>query len=278
MSDSDDWITLEQAAEFMRSGTGRGVKIAVLDTGIDTTHPSLAGVRLLHDHAYEEVYEPTTTLETVSGNNEDFHGHGTAVADIIHRVAPEAEIGSFHVLVKNTESRTEIVARGAVEAIDRGYSILNCSFGCNVPEHALRYKSWVDMAYLKNVHVVAAGSSVDPREELWPGFFTSVISVDVADLPDENDLYYKRDSVVEFYAHAVNLKVAWSSKLFRHITGSSFAAARVTGLLARLLSEAPHLTPCQAKAILHRIARPWPPAAGEVSYREAPPPQSLFYL
>ena len=70
----------------------------------------------------------------------DLFGHGTAIAAIIRRIAPEAEIGSFRVLGESLDSRTVIIREGVRQAIERGYHVLNCSFGCGVLEHIFQYK------------------------------------------------------------------------------------------------------------------------------------------
>jgi subtilisin family serine protease len=116
----------------------------------------------------------------VPGEGRDLFGHGTAVAGIIRAAAPEAEIGSIRVLGESLSARTAIILEGARQAIERGYHILNCSLGCGVPEHVLKYKNWVDEAYLKGVHVVAACNNLDSARPEWPGFFTSVLTVNMA--------------------------------------------------------------------------------------------------
>ena len=71
------------------------------------------------------------------------------------------------------------------------------------------------------------------------------------------DLFYKPGTLVEFATRGVDVEVAWCDGLMKKVTGSSFAAPRVAGMLARLLSVEPGLRPMQAKALFHQIARPW---------------------
>src|SRR5215207_8404902 len=123
------WISPDEAAEALRTGTGKGVRIAVLDSGIETGHPHLRYVPWAEDVA---VVESGFKLEIMAGNGQDLFGHGTAVTGIIHRIAPDAEIASYRVLGSSLEARTTIVQEGALLAIGRGYHILNCSFGCMI--------------------------------------------------------------------------------------------------------------------------------------------------
>ena len=245
------WISPEEAAEALRTGTGRGVRIAVLDSGIETRHPALGGVAWGEDLA---VVEAGFQLEVMPGGGHDLFGHGTAVAGIIHRMAPEAEIASFRVLGSSLEARTAIVQEGALLAIERGYHILNCSFGCMISEHVHRYKHWVDRAYINGAHVVAACSNSGAHRQEWPAFFSSVIGVNMARAESDELLLLRRGTLVEFAAHGVDVDVPWSEGKTKRVTGSSFAAPHVTGLLARLLSVHPHLHPLEAKALLRRIA------------------------
>jgi subtilisin len=196
-------------------------------------------------------------LKVVPGGGRDLFGHGTAVAGIIRQTAPEAEIGSIRVLGESLAARTAIILEGARQAIERGYHLLNCSLGCGVPEHVLKYKSWVDEAYLKGVHVVAACNNQDSARPEWPGFFTSVLTVNMARTDQSGELFYKAGHLVEFAARGVDVEVPWSGGGMKKVTGSSFAAPRVSGMLACLLSQVPEITPLQAKALFHRLARPW---------------------
>jgi subtilisin len=196
-------------------------------------------------------------LVTTQNSGEDVYGHGTAVAGIIHATAPDAEIGSFRVLDAHNNSRSAIVCEAVRQALDAGYNIINCSFGCGVLDQVLDYKTWVDEAYLKGTHIVAACNNFDFLRPEWPGFFATVITVNMARTPDESRFWYKGGTLVEFAARGVDVEVAWRNGGTKQVTGSSYAAPRVAGLLARLLSGRPDLTPLQAKALLHALAAPW---------------------
>jgi subtilisin family serine protease len=252
----NSWIGLEEAERAIAEGDGNGVPVAVIDSGIEVTHPQLAGISLVDDLAIVPV---GPKLRVMQGDGKDVFGHGTAVAGIILALAPRCRLGSIRVLGSNNTSKTEIIRRAAQEALERGYKILNCSFGCALQSQVLMYKSWVDEAYLKGVHITAACNNDDFRKPEWPAYFPSVISVNMAVTEDALQFYYRTGTLVEFVAKGVNVKVPWSDGKEKLVTGSSFAAPRLAGLLARLLSVYPDLSPLQAKAILHRIAKPWQP-------------------
>jgi subtilisin family serine protease len=240
------WITPVQAANAMEQGDGQGVRIAVLDSGIESSHPNFSGRRL-----YDDLL-PEADGQIRAGKGEDLYGHGTAVAGIIWRLAPKAEIGSFRVLGSSLSARTAQVSVAARRCISLGYRILNCSFGCGISGHLPLYKEWVDNAFLSGVHVVAASGSPEVSE--WPAHLSSVLGVDCA-LSNEGGLRYLRGRMVEFAAPAAEVRVPWKHGGHRVMTGSSFAAAWLSGILARLLSVYPEIDPFLAKSLLRRVAR-----------------------
>ncbi len=247
-------LKLEEARKALTNGTGKGVRIAVLDSGIEIDHPEFVSLRLIDDL---HVVDSGIQIEVKPGDGTDIFGHGTAIAGVIRRIAPDAEIGSIRVLGESLASRTVIIREGIRQAIDRSYHILNCSFGCRVAEHIFQYKEWIDEAYLKGIHIVSACNNLDFRQQEWPGYFPSVITVNMAQLDNDDTFFYKSGHLVEFLARGVNVTLPWNHHLTREVTGSSFAAPVLTGLLARLISVFPNLTPLEAKALLHRLATPW---------------------
>ncbi len=254
------WINLEEAARALNEGDGAGVAVAVIDSGIQTSHPQFNGISLKDDVA---VVPADHKLKVVPGNGLDVFGHGTAVAGIVLSLAPRCQVGSFRTLGVNNSCKTEIIERAVQEAVNRGYRILNCSFGCALQAKLLRYKSWVDDAYLKGVHVVAACNNEDFRTPEWPAYFPSVVAVNMMRTDDDCLFFYQRGTLVEFAAKGIDVKVPWVGGREKTVTGSSFAAPRLAALLARLLSIYPDITPLQAKAILHKIAQPWQNASGK---------------
>jgi subtilisin family serine protease len=248
------WLSLDEARQALAHGTGKGVRIAVIDSGIEIDHPQLQGLVLQDDlHIVAEGVQ----IQVKPGDGTDIFGHGTAVASIIRQIAPEAEIGSFRVLGERLASRTVIIREGVRQALDKGYHILNCSFGCGVKEQIFEYKDWIDEAYLKGIHVVAACNNIDFTIPEWPGYFPSVITVNMASTLEELRFFYKPGQLVEFSARGVDVQAAWRNRETRPVTGSSFATPRVAALLARILSTSGNLHPLEAKALLHQMADEW---------------------
>jgi subtilisin family serine protease len=206
------------------------------------------------------VVEDGLRLATVEGGCKDVFGHGTAIAGIIRRVAPEAEIGSFRVLGEQLRSRTLIIREGVRLALERGYHILNCSFGCGREDHVLHYKDWIDEAYLRGRHIVAACNNQDFMKREWPGHFPTVITVNFSEARNapHDELFYRPGNLVEFIAPGQDIVVAWLAGAIKKVTGSSFATPYVAGLLARLISSCPSLSPLHTKTLLQKLADPIP--------------------
>jgi subtilisin family serine protease len=225
------WISPEEAKAAIRGATGKGVKIAILDSGVEIVHPGLARMKLVDDIA---ILTEGNTLHVCAGDGQDLYGHGTAIAGIIHSIAPDAEIGSFRVLGHQLASRTPIHCEGVRQALDRGYEVLNCSVGCpGISKYLMGFKTWVDEAYLKGVHIVTACSNENFTFREWPSHFPSVISVNMARTDRADTLFYRPGNLVEF------------------------AAPVAAAILARLLSAYPGLSPLVAKELLCRTSEPW---------------------
>ncbi len=256
ISDRFAFPTLAQVREASENGTGRGVKVAVIDSGIEANHPRLANASIIDLVAFEERHG---VVEVVEENADDSFGHGTAVADIIHRNAPEAEIGSFRVIDARSVSRTHLICAGVREAMRRGYHILNCSFGCRgMAKFILPHKEWSDEAWLKGVHVVAACSNTDNDEAEWPSHFAPVFGVDLAETEEEK-IYYRPEHLVSFSARGENVEVAWLNGGIQRQTGTSFAAPKISAHIARILSVYPGIPPSMMYALVSSIAEPWHP-------------------
>jgi subtilisin len=243
----------DEARDALDRGTGAGVRLAIIDSGVEVRHPNLAGLALADDIA---IANDGVRLTPVAGEGIDVYGHGTAIASIVRRIAPDITLGSFRVLDAALGSRTAIIREGVRQAIDRGYQILNCSFGCRgEAKYVMHYKEWVDESYLKGIHVVAACNNFDFSIPEWPGHFPTVVTVNMA-RSDGLAFFYRSGNLVEFAAAGDRVNVSWKGGEEKTVTGSSYAAPLVAGLLARLISVYPQLSPLEAKALLHRIAAP----------------------
>lgn len=247
------WPDLEVAREALKSGNGSGVKVAIIDSGIDVGHPDLSGLTLEDDVS---VSCDGINLQIFEGVGGDVYGHGTAVASLVRKEAPGVSIGSFRALDSSNHARSFVIAECVNQAISRGYQVINCSFGCRgLPRYLMEYKEWVDRAYLEGVQVVAACSNIDVGIREWPAYFPSVISVRGIDCaPDE--LYFSPGRMVSFFASGERVEVPWLNGEKKVETGSSYAAPLVAGKIAKLISGLPGVNPWTIKPLLSALAQP----------------------
>jgi subtilisin family serine protease len=133
--------------------------------------------------------------------------------------------------------------------------LVNCSFGSTSRQDLPAFKRLVDQAFCRNTWIVAASSNLDPGLEEYPGAFPSVFTVTSAGADEVATLVRRPGELTEFAAPGANIRVAWKGGGNRILTGSSFAAPRLTALLAGLRAEHPHWNACQAKTWLYSRCR-----------------------
>lgn len=248
MSLLQPWPGREECLAALREGTGEGVRVAVLDTGVDVSHESLAQMCFGGAWAVRAQFED---LSVEVSAPDDVAGHGTAVAALIHKLAPEAEIISVRVLDAGLrQDRHRAIREGAMFAMRMDAQILNCSFG--VPGTTFRmpeYSEWADEAFREGRLLVGACGNQSAEIREWPSHLGTVIGVTAMD-GRPNDLRWLPRHAVEVAAAGVDVEVPVPGGGQKRVTGSSFAAARVSGLLARLISRYPGMSVEMAREAL----------------------------
>jgi len=235
------------------------VRIAILDSGVDVNHPAIDASKIEDQYV---ITDGEFGMEINSDESGDLFGHGTAIAYLIQQIAPEATIGSFKVFESKEGGKAALI-QGAVEAaIDEDYHIINCSFGTAARSIIFKaFKTWIDAAYIADVHVVTACNNNNYARPEWPAHFTSVIAVNMG-RAKKDDFYYRDGYMVEFFAKGERVKVPWLENEWKTVTGSSYAAPVLSGQVARLLSVYPKLSSPLVKALLREVAEPWSPDVG----------------
>jgi subtilisin len=230
-------------------GTGRGQRVAIVDSGVEADHPAVGG-RLVESVAVQLAGEEP---EVVSATGEgDLVGHGTAVAGIIHALAPEAELLSIRVLGQDNRGRGAAFAAGLDWAIKSGASVVNMSLSSRSDAYFALLHELADEAYFANVLLVCAANNVSVAS--YPSLFASVVSVAAHDARDPGTWFYNPSPPVEFGAYGVDVDVAWRGGTRMVVTGNSFAAPHIAGYAARIRAAHPGISPFETKAILAATA------------------------
>ena len=212
-----------------------GVRVAVIDTGIDLTHPELVG-------KVDGGFSAVTNTE----NPEDFaddNGHGTHVAGTIAAardgrgvvgVAPKARLYSVKVLDADGSGTLSGVINGIVWAAENDMQVANMSLGAPVDSpamaRAVRYARAVGV-----IVVAAAGNSGGSVG--FPGAYPDAIGVSASDYQDKLAVFSSRGPEVDFIAPGVDVVSAKNRGGFVSYSGTSMAAPHVAGMAALAVSQ-----------------------------------------
>ncbi len=230
--------------------TGKGVRVAVIDSGVDKDHQRVGG--LAGSVAVEADEASPSGVRIIDGDHQDSVGHGTACAAIIRSLAPEAEIYSVRVLGPNLRARGSLFHAGIQWAVDNDMNVVNMSLSSSSPQLFAAFHEIADKAYFRNTMLVcAANNRPGPT---YPSEYASVISVAAREGTDPFAIAYNPKPPVEFGARGIDLEVAWSDGTSIIASGNSFATPHISGLVALLLSKHPEMTPFQVKAALQALA------------------------
>src|SRR5581483_5741952 len=227
--------------------TGKGVRVCVLDSGVELDHPLVGTVQ--RSVAVTKDADRTTIADDDSG---DLCGHGTACAGIIRSLAPECELTSVRVLGAGYTGSAAVLLAGLEWAIEQGFDVINMSLSTTKKQYVDRLHGLTDAAYFRRIVLVASAHNMPV--ESFPWRFAAVLSVGSHESPDPFAVYANPQPPVEFFARGLNVEIAWLGGTTITATGNSFATPHVTGLCALILGKHPELTPFQVKSVLHLTA------------------------
>ncbi|MHB8469069.1 MAG: S8 family peptidase [Gaiellaceae bacterium] len=227
--------------------TGAGVKVCVLDSGIELDHPLVGAVQ--RSVAVRSDDNEAIVEDDAAG---DLCGHGTACAGIIRALAPDCELTSVRVLGAGYAGSAAVLLAGLRWSIEQGFDVVNMSLSTTKKQYLDVLHELADRAYFKRVILVASAHNMPV--ESFPWRFASVISVGSHEEPDPFVFYYNPSPPVEFFARGLEIDVAWLGGGTLRCTGNSFATPHIAALCALVLSKHPELTPFQLKSVLHLTA------------------------
>ncbi|HUF03047.1 MAG TPA: S8 family serine peptidase [Aridibacter sp.] len=236
--------------ENWKECTGRGVSIAIVDSGIDISHTALQGKIRSSSEAFREG-KRIVFRDSESG---DAAGHGTACAGVVLAIAPDAEIHSIKVLGSAGIGDGDSFLAGLEFAIKQRHRIINLSLGTTKPQYAAPLRDLLDRAYLAGCIVVSAANNL-PQPSFPSVFSSSLIAVSKATEQDPFKFGFRFGEVIEMTAPGVNVRTTWTGNSHKTVTGNSFACPHISAVLALLLDRYPEMTPFQAKSALFAISK-----------------------
>jgi subtilisin family serine protease len=228
--------------------TGDSILIAIIDSGVDVAHPELAG----------RVVDSFDAI----GSGDQVHPHGTAIAGAIvaharlKGTAPAAQIlaaRAFGTHRGHNEGTTFHIVKGIDWAVTRGARIINMSFaGANDPAVSRRLAE----AKARGIVLIAAAGNAGPRSKpLFPAADPNVIAVTATDEDDGIFPAANRGRHIAVAAPGVDLMLPAPEGAYQMTSGTSFAAAQISGAVALLLERNPDLDPAAVRRALTATAR-----------------------
>jgi subtilisin family serine protease len=239
--------------------SGRGVRVAIIDSGVELGHPWLAEASLSH----LRVESRQQSFVVVPDGGGDQSGHGTACAGLVHRMVPSAQIVSLRALGPDGRCSRGALIAALRHCIKERIEVVNLSLGIDVPRKAplkvsdhrpiLNLYELADAASTVGVILVASGPNV-AHFRTYPGRFKSLIGVGRASFDTLDALRSERTQDYEIVAPGTDILAPALGGGERRFTGTSFACPFVSGHVARILAARPGLPIEAVKASLHAIA------------------------
>jgi subtilisin family serine protease len=245
--------SLDQIDEAWAFGgaDGAGVRVAVIDSGVEADHPGLDACVDV-DGGIEFTVSDTGAVESQPGHHGDAFGHGTACAGIVHQLAPGARITSVKVLGEGLTGKVAAFHAGLQWAVEEGFDVVNLSLGTRKRDWALAFHEVCDRAYFRGTVVVTAANNV--ARVSFPSLFASVTSVACNLTDDPRRFHFNPEPPTEFLARGIDVPVLWRGGGTSTATGNSYAAPHIAGLAALVRSKHPDLRPFQVKTVLWAVA------------------------
>ena len=258
----DPYAEMAYGAKLLRAdlahriSTGQGVAVAVIDTGADTDHPDLRG-RIAETATFVEGGEPSFRADR----------HGTAVAGIIgaradgavlEGIAPEARLTVLKACWYSDPAGPKArcsswtLAKAVDHAINRGIKVMNLSLGGRVDDLLARLLAAADRRGI----VVVVATLDNPDDPGFPASLDTVIPAVACDANRRVDSPRWRGIAFAAAAPGVDVVAPAPNAGYSLVSGSSLAAAHVTGVVALLLQQTPQATPDQIKTLLRTTAKP----------------------
>lgn len=227
---------------------GEGVKVAVIDTGMDYNHPDLKSV---YAGGYNSIATANPPL--------DDQGHGTHVSGTIAAVrdakgvvgiAPKARLYAVKVLDASGSGTYSNIVDGIQWAVDNKMQVINMSLGGGSGTAALA--SVMAAADKAGVAIVcAAGNDSGPVN--YPAKYPQAIAISASDSSDKLAYFSSRGAEIAFIAPGVNVPSTYKDAAYRTLSGTSMASPHVAGLAAIAVAGGAD-TPAKVRAALKKAA------------------------
>ncbi|MGM1049926.1 MAG: S8 family peptidase [Bacillota bacterium] len=242
-----------RAPQAWSISTGHRIKIGVIDTGVDFSHPDLQhsvtrGVNLVNRGMLPY----------------DDNGHGTHISGTIAAanstqgmigVAPRSTVYPVKAFDHNGSAFVSDIVMGIDWCVNTGVDIINMSFGMQTRSRALL--DIVSKAYQSGVIIVASSGNDGKRRSVdYPARYPQTISVGATDRNRRIPPFSNRGQYVDIYAPGDKIVSAWLHGKYHEMSGTSMATSHISGTIALLLAQKPGIKPATIKSLLRRTSIP----------------------
>ena len=232
--------------ESLSNRTGVGVRIALIDSGINPAHSHvgpIAGGVAFSVGSRGEVLQTSDYRDTL--------GHGTALAGIVKFKAPEAALFAVKVFTDRLVTSIEILEAALRWAIEQKMQVVNLSLGTANPEHRARMA--LIAARAKRAGTLIAASSPPEITDMLPAALEGVFGVAASDDCSWSEYRYLAEAPIHFRAHPSPRPLPGLDQSHNY-RGHSFASAHLSALLALLTQDRPEMGFASARDRLIKCA------------------------
>lgn len=220
--------------------TGSGVTVAVVDTGVDASHPLLTGA--VAPGGLSLIGDPQDTADSGNGIDDDgdgaadnFRGHGTFVASLVRMVAPDAQILPIRVMDDEGRTTQFLVAKGIYHAIDAGADVINISLGA--VEDVKMITDAAEFASDLGIIVTASSGNAGTAAVEFPAATNKVAAVAATDVSGQRAGFSNHGDETFIATIGVDLTAATPGGQFGKASGTSFAAPLLAGTAALMIER-----------------------------------------
>ncbi|MFN7965582.1 MAG: S8 family serine peptidase [Acidobacteriota bacterium] len=249
-----------RAALAQQSYRGKGVVVAVVDSGIELDHPEIKA-QIMRSLARNFAPGTRGAFPDPDGLDNDGDGsideathHGTEVAGLVSLLAPEARIIPIRVLDEDGRGTTFAIAKGILWAIDAGADVINLSMGSN-HSNSLISKS-IRRADQSGIVIVTASGNRNLGVVDFPCSDSRTICVAAVDNNKVKTSFSSYGNRVDLSAPGLEPLSLFNTNEYANWDGTSFAVPMVSGAAALIIEKYPGLLPTQVRAMLNQSAQP----------------------
>lgn len=217
----------EQTREYFGDSTGKGIKVAVIDSGWN--------LNLVDSRVKKGIglVDPMDELSLKRNENYgDENGHGSAVTDLILRIAPDVTIYPIKVFGRRLETSVNILIEAILWCINNDIKLINLSLGTLLADALAPLYKACEIARQKGIIIISAKSNSEAYS--YPSIFENSIGVENGSFDDIFKFKYVADEATECIARGIHDDVCYLTEERQRLGGNSFAAPIITGYLALL--------------------------------------------